>query len=611
MVESDLNAIDTVTRRKLLTLTASGSAFALAGCSGGGSGGTPSDGASNESDTAASNDTDIGGSSEMVDRSLVIGGQRSSDKQQFNPFNPNAQTQFVFTVFYQPLAKYLPNQEFAPMLASEWNIGSDKTTISLRKQSWANGDPVTSTDLVTRLKLGKYFGHPVWDSIESVQETGDRSVELSHVSGSINEDVFRMNLLGMRMSTPERMYGEYLESLEDASSDSEVESAKGELVSWTLKEPPSCGPVKFESASSAGITTPVREGGHPAVDKLNFPTVEWQMVSGHQGGVADLINHKIDVFHGLVTEKIEQRFPDWVTLVRYPVYNGLCLDFNHTNEVLAKREVRQAIAHLVNRTNGTQNMSKIMYSAVKAPHGLPGTLSGTPKQWLGDTLDQLTQYGYDSSNESKAESLLQEAGLQKQNGRWRKENGEKFTLTVRAPTDWSWVRMGQTISDTLDSFGINVDYQPKESSVLYGQFHSQGKWDLITGNWGGDLPHPASSLPTVIANNNEVLQKNAAIPTSVDVPMPVGDTEGSLETVDIQKHLSTISTSTGQEAKDAVKKVTWAINQGLPAMPMNEKLDQRSYDSTEWAMPKKADPRMSVNFPVEFMLDRGIIKAKE
>jgi peptide/nickel transport system substrate-binding protein len=82
--------------------------------------------------------------------------------------------------------------------------------------------------------------------------------------------------------------------------------------------------------------------------------------------------------------------------------------------------------------------------------GIPGRQSNTAQNWLGDTYDSFTDYGVASSMTDQAASILEAADYSRQDGQWVQPNGEAIpSFTVKAPSDWSWARAGQTIATQL------------------------------------------------------------------------------------------------------------------------------------------------------------------
>lgn len=583
--DQDWNRLD---RRRMLQGVGAGALVSFAGCSGG-------DG-NDGSDGGDGNDSDGGdGGDSTVQRTWIgLGGRTPPPDLQYNPINPKnyggAVGQIVYSSFFQFSTL---NSSFRNDVVEEISFSEDSFTMSLADHTWHNGDPVTAEDAYTRLKLAEFTGGSIWNYLESLETSGEKTLEGTFTS-TVNEVVFKLLLSTYRMSTPNSgKYGDILTTLEEASSDSERESAKQELLEYAPSEPMGSGPFAFKSADGQGIYLE-RFDDHPAAGDLNFPKVTVTYVGEKdQQRWAATSSSKIDQGAAGTPREIMQGFPDHYMVIRRRRYGDISMLFNYDHKWLGRRKVRQALAYITDRKQAVENQGQPDKIHMDFPlAGMFGS-ADYQREWIGDLQDKLTRYEPTEEGLQTATSLLEEEGFSKNGDTWMTPDGNPFTLTYIAPACCNaWITMMQTAANNAQDFGIQAEFTAVNTSNLFATKQPQGNFDVGTALPGG-FPNPFFAyrqwFPAV--GGRAWSNSQTSVPDEVEVPMPIGDSDGSLEKVSWKEPLNTLGATSGEEAKKAVRKLAWIWNQSLPGYAITDKAAPEWINAQGWQVPDEDKPR--------------------
>jgi peptide/nickel transport system substrate-binding protein len=607
-------------RRRLLQGVGGSAVLGLAGCSGdggdggggggdgdGGNGGNDSDGGGNASDGG-----DGSGGGQPMDPEFTGIVINQPEQLQYNPYN--AKNYYDGRgILYDPLATYNHNTgEWIPFVAEDWTIEDQSATVSLRDTyTWTNGNAVTAEDVVRKLRLDKYIGTGLWDFTESVSAPDDGTVELSFAA-KINSTLAAVQLLTLDVNAPEAEYGEYLTALEEASSEDEENSALSELTGFAPSEPvASNGPFRFKNADASGVTFeryPEYANGHITGEDINFPRYKFRFASGSQPQVL-IKSGEVDGGLSTLPREVYDERPEYMKNVFEPVLNGMGIAFQYENEHLRKRRVRQAIAHLVPRKQIVENNSM---GYLKTPHRYAAGLDpSVVDNWLGDFKDDLVTYAWESQNPEKATSLLEEAGYAKENGTWVDEGGSALSMDMKVRSNAAeWVTATQYIASLLSNFGIEANARPTEGTAFATQFQN-GEFQSCAQWWGGwsTIGHPYNSVGGLYRQEASITGSN--LPETFEVPMPVGDPEGSRETFDLMAKVEELGKTTDEErVTELARQLSWAYNWHLPRYPIQTHTQTIFYSVDEWEAPAADDPDMAGFRPMNVWVRLGGYKAK-
>jgi peptide/nickel transport system substrate-binding protein len=607
-------------RRGLLGSLGAAGALTLAGCSGGTTdrpGGDDGSGNGNEDGTGnASGDGEAGPNSggKLVDPEFTGFTMTVPANNQYNPYNRKAFAGEAASLLWDPLAVFNEKtREWTPLIAEEWSFGAEKATVTLRESyAWSNGDPVTAADLVTPVRIDQHFGTGLWDFLETVEATGDRTVEFRFTEAT-NPELPKGYVLSYRLDKPDSVYREYRERLAEAGSEEERKPILSDLQSFGPSEPPATnGPFAFESANKQRVTLkrfPDYDNGHVTADDL-FPTFVLKSATGSKKQVM-LNQGAIDGWRLTMPKEVKQKLPDHVGGTKKPIYNGLGLAFNFEREPYDDPRVRRAFAHLLPRRQIQQNNSM---AYLKDPHRYASGLDPTlVDEWLGDFTDDLTEYAWTEQNPETAASLLREAGFQKEDGTWVDGDGQALEAPIKVRvTAAEWVTEVQFMASLLSNFGIEANMVTRSGTsfateFLNGEFVLAGNW------WGGwsSTGHPYFMYRNLYDFTEPIEGGN--LPTEVEVPWPPGEADGETKTIDVGAKTTELAHATEtEEARRLVRELAWTYNQNVPRYPIQTHNQTYWYTTDDWNVPETFvdDPKMQTLKPTRTWLRLGGITGK-
>lgn len=605
--DSGSNGQSNVSRRRLLQSAIAGSTVGLAGCASGGNQTqttTDSDGGDGSGGDNGS-DGDGGGGGQPADPTFSEQTWTVPTDAQFNPFNPKGFAGGPAAIIFDPLVQFnSETNEFIPYLAKEWSIGGKKITLTLESgRKWHNGDALTTEDLKTEFLLAKYNKNPAWDYIDSVEVISDTEFQFN-LKSAYNERVLLHDVISHQMRAPRSVYADKLKALQDASSEDERQQALKDLTSFTLSEPVGNGPFKFEQAGSQKMELSLFED-HPAASELNFPKYEFIYASTAQKGWAALRTGKIDGNDSWYTPpNVVENYPDHVMEIMAPIWTDYGLTFQLDDDVFSDPRFRRAIAHVLDRKEVAKNIGPRTREPINLQTGMSKFVKD---QYLSKDLQgKFSKY---EPNKEKAASQLQEIGLSKEGGQWVRPDGSALELPVKVCAGCSdFVSGTQTLTSQLSQFGINADTVTVEGASFWKQY-SNGNFKAAATQWGAwGIPYPYFDYQRSLASQSAHQYYN--YPSEVEVPMPVGDSSGSTETVNVDKKIQQLARSAGDTANQLIAELAWVFNQTLPKIQMSDRIDQAWMTTDDWKIPSKDAEVMQVKYPVHWLPRVGELKAK-
>jgi peptide/nickel transport system substrate-binding protein len=232
------------------------------------------------------------------------------------------------------------------------------------------------------------------------------------------------------------------------------------------QRPIGSGPFRFLSAIRDEEIVLERNpdyfGSAPNIERVRFRIVP------------DAIVRALELRKGSADVEINSLPPDMsATLAKVP---GLAVDeqpgtpltyisFNFEDPILARREVRQALAYATDRESLVKYL--LHGQARLATSLLP------PDHWAFDP--DVAQYGYDPA---RAEQLLDVAGFP------RGADGVRFHLALKTSTDESTRLTSAAIADQWKHVGVALDLRPLEFATFFSDI-SRGSFQLYTLRWVG------------------------------------------------------------------------------------------------------------------------------
>lgn len=555
------DTIQSMSRRRWIELAgAAGVSGVLAGCS--------SDGGESPTDTSATDGTDDGtdtggGETDTTTQpqgdpvddtfsSRTRGGVLPNEIQ-WNQFNNKNKSWVTNAFFYDRLAMKRRDGEFENGLAESWDVTENKVTINIHPDAtWHDGNAVTAEDVALKFKFVKHTGGSGSNFFDGVSTSGENTVELS-LPEPKNADLLKTVLLNVRVDTHPDKFGEYLERLENASSEDEKKEVLSEMSSMQIKEPVGNGPVKFENATVSKINGTKHDGYHNA-ENVTVPNFEFWGTEGGQPW-AKMRNDQVDGITGSADPKVIEQFPDHIRRDKIPSVGGYGFLFNFDDYDLGRYRVRQALCwmHDIKRTQ----------SGSADPSGLitPPPIGHNFLDWCSDKVkNNINQYN-ETVDTEKATSLLKEEGYTKEGGKWYRPNGERFKLVLDNRNEPVY----QTpFKNQLEEFGIKAEIDTKETSVWADDFFN-GDFQVFVSWWGASMGpnHPWYQMqwewdPGI----DQYVDPMGKDVESFEVPMPVGDPNGSLEEINILEEFRKMGSAVSEdEFQTQLDLLSWAWNQ--------------------------------------------------
>ncbi|MFB6135269.1 MAG: ABC transporter substrate-binding protein [Halobacteriaceae archaeon] len=589
-----------LTRRRFLRWTGAAGAVGVAGCVG---------------DVASPGGGGEG--TEFPDRILRLPihlGTRPRNGQ----FNPWGKQSLGFPSLHEQMIDYDPyDDEFVPYLV-DWSFEGDTWTLSVKDGvKWHSGDAVTGKDLSVPFRINKVQTpdtglQKYYDDVT----VNEKSIDL-HLTDDWAQNMMLFRLHGSRINAGWSVFGQYVEDLENASSDDERSAAISRLNEFSLDEPMGTGMFELDSIRAQRVIL-TKWPDHIDADHVNFGGVRYRFYPSSQQMWSAVQSGDLDMIYGnqvLLTKSMVANKPDYVDEIRKKRHGGLSLIPQHDDDQLGDLALRKAMAYVINRDTAAKNANA--YTQGPAPEPISSISGEVQDEWLGDVMGDFTVYGPGSKPE-KATQVLREAGYTKEGGSWMDPNGNPVNVPVHCSADrGTWVAAARTVSGQLDDFGIKSSLSADEPSS-YWSTYLDGNFDkTVMGFWG----HPAARLPFFqlwLSMLRVVPGQACHFPVEkATVPMPIGDPEGSEQTLDLKALIQEMERiDDEQKMKENVQTVAWAYNQTLPQLPLLQGFHQAAVTRDEWDLPPTDDPAM-VGYYLErvrlpnYLLRRDKLKAVE
>jgi peptide/nickel transport system substrate-binding protein len=348
-----------------------------------------------------------------------------------------------FDVIYSGLIKVTPEFDYAPDIATRWETPDDKTVIFHLNPAakFQNGQPVTAEDVKwtyeslmdPNFTTSKRSGYAVVDHIE----TPDQQTVIFKLKEP-NGGLFDNLSLGIL--------------------------PKGADTNVYKTKPIGAGPYKVVSfKTDESVELEAFDGWHGGAPKIKHITVRvipdmTTMVLEMQRGTINLETNQIPFENVGTFEK-----DDKVKVIKKPGSVWQYLAFNLKKPILAKVEVRRAIAHAIDR-------QKIVTDLLRG-HGVPSDTMLAQGHWA--RAENLPTYNYDPA---KAKQLLDQAGYPDPDGPGPKP---RFSLVFKTSTDSEANLRAQMIQQMLKEVGIDMSIQSSEFGTFFEDI-GKGNFDMYS-----------------------------------------------------------------------------------------------------------------------------------
>ncbi|MFC7141528.1 ABC transporter substrate-binding protein [Halosimplex aquaticum] len=556
---------------------------------------------------------DGGGTSggNMPEFHTFLPGAIESQSQIGNPWGQSANYHALAWAVHPHLARWSTSAEFNKETTQTYNqfietgvesldIDRDGGTITMKlfdDWQWTSGDEVTADDVVLNLKINKQLGYDtvLWANMDRIYADGEKTAVIE--LGQLNTDYAAKQLFtqDFHLNPPREVNGEetefvsFLQRLEDASSEEEINSIDQELTEFQdfpIDETVTCGPWEIASSTETVAELVPNEGYHTDVN-FSGRIENFDAAGGRAQPISAFLSGDIEAGPLPQPEHIERIQSDdskEVVIRAGTAVQGFALNWNTSAEdvpeIYANPKFRQAIAYVLDN-EGIGRAHPTRTTALERADGVFFNV----EEALPNIHDQLRTYEVDHE---KATSMLQDLGFSKENGTWQYD-GETFTIDHISPNYHHWPTTGQATMSQLNQFGFETSFSVNENfgSILWGR--SDDTWDSLRTH--ASALTPVSYMSTMFEENSMV-----HFPATVEVPMPVGDWEGSTEEVNVREEVNGLAQLTGEEYTKQLERLAWIYNYTLPSIPTNVENWGMMYSTSDWSWPAKDDPLWGINF---------------
>lgn len=485
-----------------------------------------------------------------------------------------------------PLAVLLwATGEYTGIVAEEfgWDDDGNYVIKMVEGNSWSDGSAMTADDLMATFNIFRLRGDAVWANMTAIEKIDDSTVKfVMDAPSSLAE---RIILTTNLRSTS--VYGEIADQAAAMSpGDDGWDALLQALTEHRPETPVSGGPYTIlpDSISEANLMMELNPGGF-AGNIQHFDMV--RMWNGETEVVTPLVAsaelHYIT--HG-IPPTTETAFADaGIDIIRSGMNNGPGVYVNHSVYPLNLVEVRQAIAHVIDRE---QNGYVSLGESGVAVEFMTGMSDGLSEAWLGDeTLESLNYYEHDLAG---AEALLESIGFSRNDGGvWMDNNGDTLSFELTFPQEYAdWSAAAENATAQLNGFGFDitargVQFQQHPIDIYDGNF------EMAIRNWGLGDPIPGRSFLQAYNRYNgqgELAGETGGGGMRFDVN--VSYSGGDINVFDIS-NASSQGVDRSSQA-ELVAQLAMSYNELLPAIPLWERYTNNSLNRNFIMVPDASDP---------------------
>lgn len=570
----------TISRRRWMKTVGAIGMTSIAGCS-----------------SLGDNDGSGGGAAQtyrVTDKGL---GDPPSDTH-YNEYNAAQRAPRIFLSDYLAEMHYgLEDELFYPVMLDSWEYTQEEDTFTMTLKDttwWHNDEPVTSQDLWTMCMLEyhdqdvlKSSVDPTPDNFEMVDE---KTLQI-HLNGETNPRMLEQQTITWK-ARPYSHFKEEAESIADNLDDEEhFRNVHEELASRRIGEPIGNSLWKITDSNRREFTAEIHEGHFGAEPWLDMEGATLEFADGDRRRSL-AFSSQTDVYQG-IDESVLNEIPDEFERFDTPEEAGFGIGVNMEIEPYDDVRVRKALMHIINRENVAENQG-VNHTPAESVTGISVEV---------DTyIDDLSRYPtYETDNE-RATELLENAGLSREGNSWNLPDGSPWQVDMRfAP--WA-TEMGHTVSGQLEEFGIGTELQTTDASQFWGDI-----WNNMVENeiemwplyWGGWRPYPINGLAAALHNTRHDnigypgFEENSG---QVEVPMPIGNVDGDMSTINLDELFAELGNSPDTERnKEIFQTLAWVFNQTLPELPITQRFSVTWINSQGLNVPDEDSKHRECNMP--------------
>jgi ABC-type transport system substrate-binding protein len=357
-----------------------------------------------------------------------------------------------------------------------------------------DGSALTANDLYTFEEMLR-LQDPEGDVREAIRAVDDTTLEYVYPSSQNKRILDGQNAwrdtFFMRV---EDVWIDYLERLQDASTDSKRKEITNEILEYApstqdvIDNEWGTGPFKVVSAGEQTLSLELNED-HWNADNINISRIEATQAT--DAALSQLkTNGELDSPE--FSASLFDAMPDYIDIItRYAQLWNMKLLLNYEHPDLADRNVRRAMAAVVNTEDVVTNVGEEKAGPVNIQAGMN---SGSVERFLGDMTEDFINYSPRSADYEKAESYLARSGYTRENGTiYREDGSEMEPIELVLEESEAWFIPGRTAGRQLEEFGFPIEVtttsRTQKRTRVFG--NKERDYDMVCeSHYAGYVGHP-------------------------------------------------------------------------------------------------------------------------
>ncbi|AHG02053.1 hypothetical protein HALLA_01755 (plasmid) [Halostagnicola larsenii XH-48] len=500
---------------------------------------------------------------------------------------------------FAPFMKYsFTENEFLLGALEDIEIEEEEVTLTFRDDlMWDNGDEWTTEDLDVQLQLAEMTGTSLWGYLDDYEIEDDKTARLI-LSGPTNPKIIKFELTNFLVDTKAETHEQWLDKDES------------EFLRWAWEDPVASGMFSFVSKDRQAFEFEK----NPEFYNADNVEIETFMIESYGGNSAQhqalMSGSDVDASPSLFAPpEIVDQFPDHITEVQIPAKWGYGIVFNHDDPHFGQREVRQAVAHVIDREAIVENAGPRSKFVTPTPCGIAPR---DQEYWLDDWQSDFETYGVDSSQTDEATELLQEAGYTKENGTWEDSDGETIGGEYFSPGGWTdWTTMSNTVVSQLNEFGFDFSVSTKPTNDWFSEY-SNSNFSMGSLYWlpgGSRSSFPYFPLRYQLWEEEIGGGHNYREPAQSEQTIP-GRDGGEMTITPLEETEQIAQQPSDDEARPYVQRAAWHNHIELPFLGLVSKYEQSWIMNDRWTVADEDSPNRQVKWPQFWWVHEGELRPK-
>jgi peptide/nickel transport system substrate-binding protein len=478
---------------------------------------------------------------------------------------------------------------YESVLAESFGFTDDNKsyTIKFKAANWSNGKAFSADDVLATYAVGRIMGWAQFNAVSEVQKVDDLTVKFMFKADA--SLLVERQLLKEMINSAE-VYGELAKEATDlvasgkASDSEEWKALRTKITEFRPAELLATGPYTY------------------TLEDVNdqYLTLKWQPNSLFSGmvkfgeirlwaGETDATTPLVlsgDIAHSTNVYPVatQQAIADaGIRLIVQPRMYGPALLFKHDVYPFNVKEVRQAIAYLINREESAFLTNGFGATATKYMAGLLD--SSVPTLMNQADIDKLNLYEQSSE---KASELLTAAGFSlNADGKWADKDGKTIKAEYKFPAEFAdFSAAAQNAIDQMNAFGFEITaralpWQQTADDIRAGNF------ELSVWSWGNTSPFASRQFFGPTQRFNYVSFTDGRVGMNFQMKLNYNGTD-----IDLNEMINAASNGLDPEVqKQRAGEIALIINDLMPFVPLNVILSTEPFNEKLIAgAPADGDP---------------------